>query len=99
MSEQPTAAHNAPAAAPAQGGGHFALALATMLALAGLASSALLWQKLNHIQEQLARQSADTGAHATEARTLARQAEELARETAARLTVAETRVSEVALQR
>ncbi len=99
MSEQPTAAHNAPAAAPAQGGGHFALALATMLALAGLASSALLWQKLNHIQEQLARQSADTGAHATEARTIARQAEELARETAARLTVAETRVSEVALQR
>lgn len=100
MSEQPTAAHHAPVAPPAQGGGgHFALALATMLALAGLASSALLWQKLNHIQEQLARQSADTGAHATEARTIARQAEELARETAARLTVAETRVSEVALQR
>ena len=100
MSEQPTAAHHAPVAPPAQGGGgHFALALATMLALAGLASSALLWQKLNHIQEQLARQSADTGAHATEARTLARQAEELARETAARLTVAETRVNEVALQR
>lgn len=100
MSEQPTAAHHAPVAHPAQGGGgHFALALATMLALAGLASSALLWQKLNHIQEQLARQSADTGAHATEARTVARQAEELARETAARLTVAETRVSEVALQR
>jgi len=91
MSEQPTAAHHAPVAPPAQGGGgHFALALATMLALAGLASSALLWQKLNHIQEQLARQSADTGAHATEARTIARQAEELARETAARLTVAET---------
>ena len=100
MSEQPTAAHHAPVAPPAQGGGgHFALALATMLALAGLASSALLWQKLNHIQEQLARQSADTGAHATEARTIARQADELARETAARLTVAETRVSEVALQR
>ena len=100
MSEQPTAAHHAPVAPPAQGGGgHFALALATMLALAGLASSALLWQKLNHIQEQLARQSADTGAHATEARTVARQAEELARETAARLTVAETRVNEVALQR
>ena len=94
MSEQPTAAHHAPVAPPAQGGGgHFALALA------GLASSALLWQKLNHIQEQLARQSADTGAHATEARTIARQAEELARETAARLTVAETRVNEVALQR
>ena len=100
MSEQPTAAHHAPVAPPAHGGGgHFALALATMLALAGLASSAVLWQKLNHIQEQLARQSADTGAHATEARTVARQAEELARETAARLTVAETRVSEVALQR
>lgn len=70
-----------------------------MLAIAGLASSLLLWQRLSAIQEQLARQSADSGAQAIEARTVAREAQDLARETAARLAVAETRVGEVALQR
>ena len=70
-----------------------------LLAVAGAISSGLLWQKLSAIQEQLARQSADSGALAIEARTMARQAEELVRDTAARLSVAEARVSEVALQR
>lgn len=73
--------------------------LVGVVAVAALASSGLLWQKLSSIQEQLARQSADSGALAIEARTMARQAEELVRETAARLSVAEARVSEVALQR
>jgi uroporphyrin-3 C-methyltransferase len=70
-----------------------------LLAGAGLVSTALLWQKLSNIQEQLARQSADSGANAVEARTLARQAQELAREAAARQAVLETRLSEVAMQR
>ncbi|GAB1386806.1 hypothetical protein MASR1M59_19540 [Melaminivora sp.] len=70
-----------------------------LLALAGLVSSLLLWQRLSAIQEQLARQSADSGTQAIEARTIAREAQDLARDTAARLTVAETRVGEVALQR
>lgn len=74
------------------------VALAVLCALA-LLSSGLLWQKLSNIQEQLARQSADTGVQAVEARTLAKQAQELARETAARLAVSETRLSEVTLQR
>ena len=69
------------------------------VAVAALVSSGLLWQKLSAIQEQLARQSADSGALAIEARTMARQAEELVRDTAARLSVAEARVGEVALQR
>lgn len=69
------------------------------MAAAALVSTGLLWQKLSGIQEQLARQSADSGALAIEARTMARQAEDLVRETAARLSVAEARVSEVALQR
>lgn len=69
------------------------------MAAAALISTGLLWQKLSGIQEQLARQSADSGALAIEARTMARQAEDLVRETAARLSVAEARVSEVALQR
>ncbi|NPC56174.1 uroporphyrinogen-III C-methyltransferase [Caenimonas soli] len=64
-----------------------------------LAASAMLWQKLSNIQEQLARQSADAGTNAIEARSMARQAQELARETAARQALADTRLSEVALQR
>src|SRR6218665_1729818 len=69
------------------------------IAAAAALSSGMLWQKLGAIQEQLARQSAESGALAIEARTMARQAQELVRETAARLSVAETRISEVALQR
>ena len=74
------------------------LALA-LLAGAGLLSSVMLWQRLSAIQEQLARQSADTGANAIEARALARQAQDIARDAAARQLVLETRLSEVALQR
>ncbi|MBI2770053.1 MAG: uroporphyrinogen-III C-methyltransferase [Burkholderiales bacterium] len=70
-----------------------------LLAGVSLVASFMLWQKLSTIQEQLARQSADSGAQAIEARTLARQAQEQARDTAARQAIAETRLSEVALQR
>ena len=70
-----------------------------LLAGAGLLSSVMLWQRLSAIQEQLARQSADTGANAIEARALARQAQDVARDTAARQVVLESRLSEVALQR
>lgn len=76
-----------------------ALYVLAIIAVAGLLSSVLLWQRLSGIQEQLARQTADSGAQAIEARTMARQAQDLARENAARLAVNETRVSEVALQR
>lgn len=88
-----------PAALPPPGRGGAVTLLLGAVAAAALVSSGLLWQKLSSIQEQLARQSADSGAQAIEARTMARQAEELVRETAARLSVAEARVSEVALQR
>ncbi len=74
----------------------FALVL---LAGAALLSSLLLWQKLSTIQEQLARQSTDSGANAIEARALARQAQDIARDAAARQAVLESRVGEVALQR
>jgi uroporphyrin-3 C-methyltransferase len=74
----------------------WAVAIAALLALG---ASGLLWQKLSTIQEQLARQSADAGSHAVEARALAREAQELARDVSARQAVTDTRVSEVALQR
>jgi uroporphyrin-3 C-methyltransferase len=59
----------------------------------------LLWQRVINMQEQLARQSADSGTQAVEARTIAQQAQDVARETSARLAVTEARVGEVALQR
>ena len=70
-----------------------------LVAVLALVAGGLLWQKLGNIQEQLARQSTDTSAQAIEARTIAREAQEVARETAARMTVNDTRLSEVALQR
>ena len=74
----------------------FVLVLLTGIALL---VSTMLWQRLSAIQEQLARQSADSGSQAVEARTLARQAQDVARETAARQAVMESRLSEVAMQR
>ncbi len=96
----PAEAVIAPAAAPGRATGvGISHLLLGVVAAAALASSVMLWQKLTGIQEQLARQSADSGALAIEARTIARQAEDQVRETSARLSVAEARVSEVALQR
>ncbi|MDM0114281.1 uroporphyrinogen-III C-methyltransferase [Variovorax sp. J22R133] len=92
------------AAAPAA---HAMPSTASRMILGGLAVAALialfmviaLWQKVDGMQEQLARQSADALAQAGEARTLARQASETVRDAAARVAVNETRVSELALQR
>lgn len=74
------------------------LALA-LLAGAALLSSVMLWQRLSAIQEQLARQSAESGANAIEARALARQAQDIARDAVARQALLEQRLSEVSLQR
>ena len=73
--------------------------LALALALLALVVGALLWQRVSGMREQLARQSADSAVQAVEARAIARQAQELARDTAARLAVSEIKLSEVALQR
>ncbi|MCG2595263.1 uroporphyrinogen-III C-methyltransferase [Ramlibacter sp. XY19] len=94
----------APVPAVAAAGRSATVSRATLLVLVALAGGALLaclllWQKLGGIQEQLARQSADSGANAIEARALARQAQDIARDAAARQVVLESRVSEVALQR
>lgn len=69
------------------------------IAVAGLASSTMLWQRLDTMQEALARQSQEANTQAIEARTLARQAQEQVTEASARLAVQEARVNEVALQR
>lgn len=102
--EAPVADAVVPAPEPAAPAGGAGLSRGMVLVLGGvtllsLLLSGLLWQRLSSIQEQLARQSADSGANAVEARTVARQAQELARDTAARLALSEARLSEVALQR
>jgi uroporphyrin-3 C-methyltransferase len=75
------------------------LALAGAVAMIALVVSALLWQKLSRIQEQLARQSADTGLQAMEAKTWAKQAQETVQDSSARVSLMEARLAEVALQR
>jgi len=57
--------------------------------------SVLLWQRLTAMQEQLARQSADTTTQAVEARTLARKAEEAAQAYTAKVAILDNRVSEL----
>jgi len=76
-----------------------AFGLLALVAVVALLVALALWQKVSGMQEQLARQSADALAQSLEARTLARQSQEVVRDTAARLALAETRVGEVALQR
>lgn len=77
---------------------NWALAVASA-AVTGLLVSGLLWQKLDTIEQELARRSTESGAQAIEARTLARQAQDGMRELSARLAIQETRISEVSLQR
>ena len=95
-SEHPVPKHSpAPAASPWR----WSLAVPTVLALAALVGSALLWEKLSRIQNQLARQSADAGQQSLEAKAWAKQAQETVKDSAARLGLLESRLGEVALQR
>lgn len=77
----------------------WAFAGVTALALIGALVSVWTVFKLNGIQEILAKQTSDVSNQAVEARVSAKQAEELARDTAARLAVTDAKLSEVALQR
>lgn len=92
---------DAPASPAVSGGGtpRRWMLLIALVAAAGLLLGILLWQKLSNIQEELVRRSTDATAQSIEARTLARQAQEAARELTARLAILETRLSEVSLQR
>jgi uroporphyrin-3 C-methyltransferase len=74
------------------------LAIWVLLAVA-LVSSGLLWQKLDNIQIQLARQSSEAGLSASQALVTARQAQEVAVDSAAKVALFDQRLAEVALQR
>jgi uroporphyrin-III C-methyltransferase len=70
-----------------------------LVAFAALITSGMLWQRLSGIQEQLAKQSAESGVLAIEAHSLAKEASELSRDMAAKLALAEAKFTEGALQR
>ena len=79
--------------------GKWLFAGVAILALIGATVSVWTVFKLNGIQEILAKQTSDVSTQAVEARVSAKQAEELARDTAARLAVTDAKLSEVSLQR
>lgn len=69
------------------------------VAVLALVLSALLWQRLGRMQEQLARQSQDAGQQSLEAKAWAKQAQDTVKDNTARLGLIEGRLGEVALQR
>jgi uroporphyrin-3 C-methyltransferase len=75
------------------------LVAAWLLAAVAITVSLLLWQKVDRMQQQLARQSTDAGNQSVEARALARQAEETVRDTAAKVAVLESKVNDMGAYR
>jgi len=72
---------------------------ALLVGIFALIASVLLWQRLSAMQETLARQSGEATMYAAEARASAKAAQDLARDTAARLALAEVRLGELSQQR
>lgn len=97
---------NAAAAAPPSAqstlGSRVAIWLAPislLVAALSLVVGAWLWQKLGQTQQEMARRSQDSAVQVEQASKVSAQAEALTKELAARLAVAELRLSEVSLQR
>ncbi|VWX56480.1 Uroporphyrin-3 C-methyltransferase [Burkholderiales bacterium 8X] len=104
--QEPTARPSLPATVQASPPDAAALLLSRLLlgllavfSSISLITSLVLWQRVGGMREQLAKQSADSMAQSMEARTLARQANDVVRDAAARVALTETKVNEVALQR
>jgi uroporphyrin-3 C-methyltransferase len=73
--------------------------LMLLVALVALVLSGMLWQRLDRIQQELARQSNEALEISKEAKTVADTSETQSTELQARLSVAEIKLSEVSLQR
>jgi uroporphyrin-III C-methyltransferase len=102
----PAAVASAPAvpsaAASHPGSGRWIAVGAAVLAALAAAAIVLAWntqQRLKSLEAELVKRQQDSGSQATEARTLARQAELTAREAAAKLALLEARVAETSMQR
>lgn len=80
----------------------WAMVLGTIFTLALMASLAIALtaqKRVRTIEQELARRQQDTQGQATEARLLAKQSQDTARESAAKVALLEARLAEVALQR
>lgn len=75
------------------------VAVLVFLALAALGLAYAAQQRVSTLQQELVRRQQDSQSQSAEARLLAKQAQENAREASARLALLEARVSEVAIQR
>ena len=73
--------------------------LSLLIGATGLGCALMLWQRVDGMQEQLARQAADANTQASSALALARESQDLVRDAVTRLSVLEARVNEVSLQR
>jgi uroporphyrin-3 C-methyltransferase len=71
----------------------------TLIAVVALISALYLWSKLFGIEELLAKQSALSTSQSLEAKVSSKDAQDLSRETAAKLALLEAKVAEVALHR
>jgi len=90
------------ASTPQRPGPRWLPALLVALGLLTVAALALAWntrQRAKSLEQELVRRQADSQAQATEARVLARAAQDLAHETAAKAALLEARVSEASMQR
>ncbi len=84
------------------GSGRWIAAGAVLLAVMATAALVLAWntqQRVKALEGELVRRQQDSGSQAAEARTLARQAEAVAREAAAKMALLEARVAETSMQR
>ncbi len=97
----PAGAASPGTAVPALPGRWIAAGAAVLAALA-TGAAVLAWntqQRVKTLEAELVKRQQDSGSQATEARTLARQAEQTAREVAAKQALLEARVAETSMQR
>jgi uroporphyrin-3 C-methyltransferase len=76
-----------------------AVALLVVMSVVALVTAWMAQQRIGNLQQELVRRQQDSQAQATEARMLAKQAQEGMRDNAAKIALMEARVAEVALQR
>jgi uroporphyrin-3 C-methyltransferase len=95
----PVTATPAPAARGLARGWAIVAGVLALIAVAGLALAWATHQRLQTIEQELVRRQQDSQNQATEARMLARQAQDAAREAAAKVTLLDARVAENTLQR
>lgn len=100
----PAAPADAPAAplpaapAPSRAPWVFA-AIAAALAIVGLVVATQTWQRVQQLEQELVRRQQDSANQVTEARVLAKQAQDVSRDAAAKVALVEARIAESALQR